>query len=248
MTSTSETGHSKNVSTFEDLIGICTGYGATFNPVNATLKLPALSTLLGSANTALQAVNVAKSTYNNATNAREIAFKPLKPLCTKIVNALAAAGAVKQTVDDARSVNLKIQGRRATAIKKTAAATDTLTAASPRRASTSQQSYDKMIDHFAQLVQTLTAEAKYAPNEDDLKVETLNTLLGDLRAKNSAVMGATTNLSNTRIARDQVLYAEGTGLCDVARDIKTYVKSVFGASSPQYNQVSGLRFKRIKGD
>jgi len=31
---------------------------------------------------------------------------------------------------------------------------------------------------------------------------------------------------------------------DVAQDTKQYVKSLFGASSPQYKQVSGLKFTR----
>jgi hypothetical protein len=248
MASTSETGHSKNISTFEDLIGYCTGYGATYNPAKATLKLPALTALLASASTTLQAVKVAKSTYNNATNAREIVFKPLKPLATKVISALAASDVVRQTVDDAKSVNMKIQGKRAVAVKKPGKDTDTLIAEPVKTASTSQQSFDKMIDHFAQLIQTLTLEAKYIPNENELKVATLNTLLADLKAKNTAVVTTTTNLSNSRIARDKVLYAEITGLCAIAMDVKTYLKSVFGATSPQYKQVSGLSFKTIKGD
>ena len=44
MASTTETGHAKNVATFEDLISFCTGYGATYNPSKAALKLPALTT------------------------------------------------------------------------------------------------------------------------------------------------------------------------------------------------------------
>ena len=90
MASTTETGHAKNVATFEDLISFCTGYGATYNPSKAALKLPALTTQNTGAIAALQAVKVAKTAYDNATNARELAFKPLKPLSTKIVNALAA--------------------------------------------------------------------------------------------------------------------------------------------------------------
>jgi hypothetical protein len=113
-----------------------------------------------------------------------------------------------------------------------------------KTASTSQQSYDKLIDHFAQLIATLTAEPKYLPNENELKVATLNTLLTDLRAKNTAVISATTALSNALIARDKALYGETTGILDVAQDVKQYVKSLFGASSPQYKQVSGLKFTR----
>jgi len=32
MASTSETGHSKNVATFEKLVSIITGFGAVYNP------------------------------------------------------------------------------------------------------------------------------------------------------------------------------------------------------------------------
>lgn len=55
-------------------------------------------------------------------NARELAFKPLKPLATKIVNGLAATEAAAQTVDDVKTTNNKIQGKRAKAIEKQTAA------------------------------------------------------------------------------------------------------------------------------
>ncbi len=193
---------------------------------------------------ALQAVKVAKTAYDNATNARELAFKPLKPLATKIVNGLAATEATAQTVDDVKSTNNKIQGKRAKAVEKPDAKALAAGAEPVKTASTSQQSYDKLIDHFAQLIATLTAEPKYLPNENELKVATLNTLLTDLRAKNTAVISATTALSNARIARDKTLYGETTGILDVAQDVKQYVKSLFGATSPQYKQVSGLKFTR----
>jgi hypothetical protein len=244
MASTTETGHAKNVATFEDLISFCTGYGATYNPSKAALKLPALATQNTGAIAALQAVKVAKTAYDNATNARELAFKPLKSLATKIVNGLAATEATAQTVDDVKSTNNKIQGKRAKAVEKPDAKALAAGAEPVKTASTSQQSYDKLIDHFAQLIATLTAEPKYLPNENELKVATLNTLLTDLRAKNTAVISATTALSNARIARDKALYGETTGILDVAQDVKQYVKSLFGASSPQYKQVSGLKFTR----
>ena len=236
MASTTETGHAKNVAIFEDLISFCTGYGATYNPSKAALKLPALATQLTGANAALPAVKVAKTAYDNATNAREVSFKPLKSLATKIVNGIAATEATAQTVDDIKSTNLKIQGKRAKAVEKPDAKALAAGAEPVKTASTSQQSYDKLMDHFAQMIATLTAEAKYLPNENELKVATLNTMLTDLKAKNTAVINATTALSNARIARDKILYADTTGMLDTAQDVKQYVKSLFGASSPQYKQ------------
>ena len=109
MASISETGHAKNVATFEDLISFCTGYGVTYNPSKVALKLPGLTTQLTAANAALQAVKTAKTTFDNATNAREISFKPLKSLATKVVSALAATEATPQVVADVKSINNKIQ-------------------------------------------------------------------------------------------------------------------------------------------
>ena len=169
---------------------------------------------------------------------------------------MAVSHALKENVDDVKSINLKIQGKRATALKKTVAADKTPapeegaieTVEIVKTASVSQQSFNNIIDHFEHLVHTLTIESNYAPNEDELKISTLNTLLGELRSKNTDVINASANLSNARIARDKVLYGEATGLCDVALDVKNYVKSVFGATSPQYKQVSGLSFKKVSGD
>ena len=68
----------------------------------------------------------------------------------------------------------------------------------------------------------------------------------DLKAKNQAVVDATTPLSNARIARNGILYKETTGLVDVALYVKSYVKSLFGAKRLQLRQISGLEFKRYK--
>jgi hypothetical protein len=242
MASTSETGHAKNVATFEDLISFCTGYGATYNPSKAALKLTSLTPQLTAAQAALQAVKTAKTAYDNATNSREVVFKPLKSLATKIINALTATDALKQTIDDARTIVNKIRGKRAKKV-------ETPDGAEPvKTVSTSQQSYDNMIDHFVQLIALLTAEPKYLPNENELKLTGLNVTLTDLKAKNTGVINAVTAVSNARIARDKALYGEGTGMVVTAMDVKTYVKSVYGASSPQYKQVSKLKFTNRTGD
>jgi hypothetical protein len=52
--------------------------------------------------------------------------------------------------------------------------------------------------------------------------------------------------SNFRIARNVILYANETGLVDIAGEVKKYIKSVFGGTSPQYKQVSKLKFTKVK--
>lgn len=242
MASKSETGHAKVVANFEVLISFTAGYGAPYNPTKASIKLAALTAQLAAAATAMQGVKTAIGTFNSTTNAREAALKPIRPLATRIINALAATDAAPQTIDDAKSINRKIQGNRAKAIAKPAAPKGTAASESPKTSSVSQQSFDKVIDNFGLLITLLAAEPKYTPNEADLKTTALTTLLTDLKTKNTAASNATTTLSNARIARDKVLYGDTTGITDIAIAVKKYVKSVFGATSPQYRQVSGLRF------
>ena len=107
-------------------------------------------------------------------------------------------------------------------------------------------SYDSRLDNFFKLIQLLASVPEYNPNEKELKIEHLNTILDDLKAKNAAVVESTIPVSNARISRNEILYKENTGLCDVAMDVKTYIKSVFGASSPQYKQIRKSEFKKVK--
>jgi len=246
MTSTSETGHAKNAANFDDLISFVTGYGVTFNPSKASIKLVALQTLSTSAKNAIIAVNAALPAYSNAVAAREVAFAPLSKLMTRVMNALKATDTTDQVDDSAKTLVRKIQGTRATA-KKTDEEKATLAAEGKvtKEISASQMSYDSRLDSVDKLIKLLTSITLYAPNEADLKVTALTTLYNDLKAKNTAVVTATTPLSNARISRNDIMYKANTGLVDIALDTKTYIKSIYGATSPQYKQISKLEFKTV---
>ncbi len=248
MASTSETGHAKNVANLEDLISFCTGYGATYNPSKAAIKIAALTTLHTNAGNSISGVVTSKNAFDTATNARQAAFDPLKKLSTKIVNALDATDASDSMVKDAKTINNKIQGKRSgdKPVKPATTGGADSEATEDKTISVSQQSYDSLIENFAKLIDLVGSEPTYTPNETELQVSTLTTNLGNLKTTNTAVINAYTNYSNARITRDSILYATNSGLVDVALDVKKYVKSVFGATSPQFKQVSGLEFKRPK--
>lgn len=238
--STSETGHAKNIANFQDLIAFVTAYGTAYNPTKNALKLPQLNTLLATAQTNLADVITKNTAYNNAVNIRVLAFSDLKTLATKVVNALEVTDAVPQKVEDARALNRKLQGKRASASSTTA---DPNTPA-PTTISTSQTSYDQQIQHFAGIIAILQSEISYAPNETPLKITTLTTKQTDMITKNNAVATAFAGISNSRIARNKTLYNPDTGLVDVALNVKKYVKTIFGATSPEYAQVQGIKFKK----
>jgi hypothetical protein len=248
MPSTSETGHAKNVANFEDLISFCNGYGATYNPSKEALTIVKLQAQQTQAKDSLQQAKTTKTSFDNATNSRQKAFKDLKPLATKVVNALAVSGASDLAIADAKTINRKIQGAKANGGTKTPTTLADPNAPAPtdKTISTSQQSYDSLIDHFAKLIESVSQDANYKPNEKELQVATLQTKLDGLKTSNTDLVNAFTNWSNARINRNTTLYNPLTGLVQTALDTKKYVKSVFGATSPQFKQVSGLEFTNVK--
>ena len=247
MASTTETGHAKNVANFEKLTIDCTALGTSHNPSNPLIKLTALTAQLASGKSIIAAVNTVQAVNKNAIAARDVVFSPLSKLSTRIFNSLKASGTTVQVDDNAQTLVRKLQGRRATAKltdeeKKTAeAAGKTVT-----EISSSQMSFDNRLDNLDKFIKLLTSVTLYAPNEADLKVAALTLTYNDLKAKNLAVINSETALTNARIARDVVMYANNTGMVDISVDVKSYIKSIFGATSPQYKQISNLIFTSRK--
>lgn len=265
MASTSETGHPINVANFEEMISYCIGYGGSYNPVKLALQIVAMQGLRTTALANLQAVNAAVVVIVNAINARQILFDPIRPLATRMVNALDATDASDELVKDARTINRKIQGKRkgetippATTpvppvppvppIPPTdpSAPVPVPVPPTPEQISVSQQSYDSLLENFNKLILLVASEPTYTPNEVDLQVATLNALAANLATQNTAVINATTALSNARIARNHTLYDPNTGLYDIQNEVKKYVKSVFGATSQEYKQISKIKFTKYK--
>lgn len=242
MPSTSETGHAKNVANFQDLIEFVAAFGTTYNPSKNSLKLTQLIALKATAESNLADVITKNTNYNNKVNERINAFSGLKVYSTRLINALQTTNATPETVGNAKTFNRKLQGKKASA---TQTPTDSNTPA-PKTISTSQQSYDQLIQHLVGLNSVLNAETSYTPNETDLQVATIQTKIADLTAKNTAVATAYASISNSRIARNETLYSANTGLVETANEVKKYIKSVFGASSPQFAQVKGIEFKKPK--
>lgn len=238
--SKSETGHAKNVARFEELITFCTAYRNDYHPSNQALTLAALNALLIDAQNAIAGVTATATGFNSATNRRMEAFRPLKSLSTRLVNALSASNASTETVKDAVTINKKLQGIRAT--PKTTEAGPAAPMPAGKSISGSQQSYTYLVEHFARLISLLHTEAAYQPNEKELKIASLDAWLEALKHYNTEVATAYTSWSNSRIHRNAVLYAASTGLVPVALDVKKYIKSLFGATSPQFKQVNSLNF------
>ncbi|MDX9880464.1 MAG: hypothetical protein RBS73_00265 [Prolixibacteraceae bacterium] len=245
MNTNSETGHAKNVANFEQLVLNCTSYGRAYNPGNLALSLEALNTLLSQGKQCLTSIHTVQASLSKALSEREIAFEPLSKLATRIANAVRSSASSPQADTQVIAIIRKLQGRRA-APKMTEEEKQAASAEGKEviEISASQMSFTNRIANFDKLIELLKSIPEYTPNESDLTVTALTAYHQDLTAKNQAVINAEISVSSLRITRNKLLYKETTGMIDVAAAVKTYIKSVFDVTSPQYKQVSSLKFVR----
>jgi len=249
--------HAKNVANFDRIISYCTSYGADYHPINPAITLVGLNALSQKAKDALQLVKDTKAAYDIEVNNRQAEFKDLSKLGTRIINAVIALGLDDALVRDIRSILNKLQGKRSGKLPTESDAPDepilddTLepteeTPDKPRNISVSQRSYDNQIDFFAELIALLSTEPAYAPFETELKLDQLQAKLTALTTIHQTVIDAYTTYSNALIERDTILYAPDTGLVDVVKDVRAYIKSIYGANSPKYKQFTDVSFRTIK--
>jgi len=247
MATQNETGFPVNVANFDELIAFVNGYGDDYKPTKESIKTNALLLVASHAKEALAAVNLALPPYTNAVAARETAFEPLDKLVTRIMNSLIATDATKPVVDSVKTLGRKLHGKRATP-KKTDEEKKALLAEGKEvnENSSSQMGFDDKLENCDKLINLLASITLYDPNEADLKISALTEMYNDLKNKNASVIAAKVPLSRARILRDSIFNDDNTGLCDVAADVKAYVKSLYGATSRQYKQISKLKFTKIK--
>lgn len=240
MPSTSEVGHAKNVANLQKLTEQVKVY-TLYNPPVDNLKVTSLQTLYTDASAKLNEVEDKRNANKNAIALRQSAFENLKSTCTKIINHLEILGLSQGTIDQAKSLNRTIQGGQ----KKTE--TPPIEGGeTPKTVSTSRQSYTQQAENFGILLQLLSTIPTYSPNEDNLKPVNLNTYKDSLLSSTQAVDQTEAELNNKLIERDNILYADGTGLYSIAQNVKKYVKSLYGATSTEYANVSGIEFTTRK--
>lgn len=234
--SRSEVGHIKNVANFEDLISFCVSLGANYSPMKENMKIENIQALFVSSNEKIASLTSKRTTFDLATDKRRLEFFDFGSYSTRLVSAFSISGVDKLAIENAKSINSKIHGRR---ISKDEGKNE-------KTISTSQQSYDRIIDHFAKLIELFIQNPTYNPNEEELKITFLQNKLQNFKNRNTEVIDSYTSYFNSRLERNFILYDPTVGLVQIAKEIKLYIKSIYGTRSPQYKQVNKIKFVVLK--
>jgi hypothetical protein len=240
-----ETGHARNVQHFEEMVAAATSWGAAYDPTNASILLAALSAKLTASGTAMDDVMASRAASATVSNDRENLFDPISKRITRCVAYYESTGPAENMVDDVRSLKRKLDGARAKPLPSDDGPPPPDGGPpAPTPISVSQQSYTQRVEHLDGIIELLSSDANYNPNETELTVASLQTTSTAMKAANTAVINAGVSLSGNLGSRDDVMYADSTGLVDLALLVKKYTRAAFGADSTEFSQISGLAFRR----
>jgi hypothetical protein len=244
--SVSETGHAKNADSFKELLRGLTDFGSTYQPASEHLQLWPLSQKEQQVDAAMTAWTIAIRDDANSENERTTAYASLASYCTRILNTLISSGNVSDlTIKDAQSIINKIRGARSAQGTKAIEGAIAKGLEQPRTISVSQQSYDHKLAHFAALHILVASQPTYNPNEPDLKLTAIEAYENKLRTSNINVISARSKLIDARNHRDVQLYHPDNGVVNLSKEIKSYVKAIYGSTNPNYKKISGIPFKAL---
>jgi hypothetical protein len=238
-----ETGTATNIYNYNKLVGIIIGFGPTYRPTDPQLEIGNMQKQAAEVNQAMNDVDFWLGTYKLAEDNRKNAFDQLLPTVTRVVGAAIAARLPENNIKHIKELVNKMRGRR----KKPIEIIPLEPMENPQKhISVSQTSFTAQIEHFNKLIIYLAQIPKYAPQEQDLTVDGLNKLRDEMGTANDATTAADNTLYAMRRTRDELMYAKEIGLVPTALAAKQYIKAIFGATSWQYKEVSGIKFRNMK--
>ena len=169
-----ESGDQKLLGNYRKLIDLVSA-DANYNPANADITKAALATHYTAARGALDDVAPKNAPSKSAINDRQEAFDSLSGLMRRSFAMLKASGASKGKLEDAQTFLRKITGARKSPRIKDNPATPEVEG--EKQHSTSQMSFENRVGNVAAFVSILANSVSYNPNENELKISSLQALV-----------------------------------------------------------------------
>ena len=247
MKSTITSGHSTNLVSLRSLVPCAQSYGVKYNPSKGTIKITALQTLISEGENVLELVTSLEVANMNAIDARDKAFKLFIVLLASINSIVKSSDTSKEERAHVNALIRLIRGTKLTPKKTDPVNPEPgVETTNSNEVTSHTMGYDIRLENFDKLIQYLTSVPAYTPNEPELTIAGLTDCYSDLKSKNASVASSDIQLTKARNSRMTVFYTPSTGLAIAGQEAKSYIKGVFGAKSPEYKQVSKLKFRIYK--
>lgn len=237
MASKSEQGHAVNISNVQVLIDRLSALDG-YSPSNPSISIANFTAEYA-------AVKLLQTAYENGyeaakgpINSRELLFKTLRGTVTDTFNYLQSTEADEELIKDAKGLADQIRGHKINP--------RTLPDGSPDldHISNSHMSFVQRAEHFEMLVMLYQGEPLYNPIEIEFMTTTLEAFAKSLKDKNEELSGILAPLIKLRLDRDHKLYDKNTGILDLVKRCKKYVRGKYKYGTPETKSITSIKFTR----
>lgn len=235
--STSQTGHYKNVSNYSELVSDL-GTINNYNPPIESILLETLQLKTPIYFAAQKNVETQKVPYLRATGSRFDGFESLDDLVTRSFNSFQLCCSNVTLVKEAHRLVALLRGVRIKALVASSNESE-----DKKHISVSQQNIDAKLSNFTSLIEVYKGEPLYLPNETNITITALEEYRSSIIPLNKAVKTTFETYEKALDARDLLFYNEETGMIELTKKIKKYVKSLLGYTDPFFVRINGILFE-----
>lgn len=212
-------------------------FSIPFSPTDPDLGPGPFETFLIGLEAKNDEVNHVKVDYTQGSQERILVVKDLKDRSRLTLSNVESVGAYKKYVYSVRQVVRKILNY---SVPKPQLPSGDPLSSSEKKRNKGEQSYSDIEHLFTKLIETLKNIPGYTHINPDLQIANLEILQTQLDQKNK-VMATMASQVTLKTKERKELYDGENGLREKMIAIKKAVKSQYGANSPEYLSVIGIR-------
>jgi hypothetical protein len=222
------------------LKGAVESFTPAYDPDDAAFAVTALDTAIETVEDANTAVDDAKQPWETAVAERQNAVGSIMPLVTQSLAYVSANTAWKSKFALVKRAADKVRGHSKRK-RQTPPPTEGPGDAAEKKREQGQRGYMEIAEFFRQYISRLTKLAGYAPASANISLASLNALKTQLDGLNSSIPDLSETLADA-IRDRQTAYNDETGLHFVFKGVKAAVKGQYGQKSPQFGQVTIIKW------
>jgi hypothetical protein len=228
------TGHGINIRNFKEAILLSENFGHLYAPCNDHIKIPQMlqhwKYLMEVNDEYINELHRARTLIKE----REGIFRELNKKITKLSGLACSLH---------ESADFKLEVKKLADLIRGFKTKKMLQNGQQAREWADSLSYTGRTENFKKLIHLLHASKRYAPNEKLFSIQMLYAEHAKMDALNMQINRQLNLVHHRRMARNSALYDAETGVLEIMKSCRSYIKGLFGAGSEEYKKFSALKFR-----
>ncbi len=242
MSSRRESINAQNIAGFRLIIDFLLALGSEYQPSDNAISIFSLENDLQTVITTEDGFNKLQATFCQALYDQQAAFEQAAKLMEQVELVPNPLRSADKTSEAHKMLIKKVKGGREIkmVLVKDGQSVGNYTL------SVSQFHYANRATSLHLVIQTLKTEEGYSPSDASISIAGLKSKLKAMNDSCEGIASLMASVEEMRLLRNNILYHPETGLINIVRMIKAYIRNLYGQQSEQYQRLLVIPFSHKK--